>query len=128
MEGAESVGRDAISAVKLIKAGTLATLFTGYYSSAMAQGGNAEFWRTSSSLTVDTTCASTDTTKRFDWANCSAAATSAYGNNTNPRYVIERLPDVTSVTPTETWYRVTTRASGGSNQADVILQILYTPP
>jgi len=129
-QGAESAGREAISLIQQIKAGTAAIPTTGYYASALAQGGNTDFWRTTSTLPVDTTvCASTDTTKRFNWSGCSATTTGAYGNSTTPRYVIERLPDVVkSATVTELWYRITARATGGSNEADVILQILYTPP
>lgn len=128
-QGAESAGREAITLIQQVKAGSATTPTTGYYTTPLLQGGNAEFWRTTSSLPVDTVCASTDTTKRFNWSSCSAAVGNDYGNSTSPRYVIERLPDVVkSATVTETWYRVTTRASGGSNDADVVLQILYTPP
>jgi type IV pilus assembly protein PilX len=129
-QGAESAGRESISLIQQIKAGSATTPSTGYYATPLPQGGNAEFWRTTSSLPVDTSvCASTDTTKRFNWSGCSSTAGNAYGNINTPRYVIERLPDVVkSATVTETWYRVTTRASGGSNEADVVLQIVYTPP
>lgn len=129
-QGAESAGRESISLIQQIKAGSATNPTVGYYATPLPQGGNADFWRTTSSLPVDTSvCASTDTTKRFDWSSCSLTVGNAYGNSTTPRYVIERLPDVVkSATVTETWYRVTTRASGGSNEADVILQIVYTPP
>ena len=79
-------------------------------------------------LAVDT-CASTDATKRFDWTNCAAPASNTYGNSVAPLYVVETLPPaVISATITEQWYRVTSRASGGSNQADVILQIMFRTP
>ena len=46
-----------------------------------------------------------------------------------PLYVVETLPPaVISATITEQWYRVTSRASGGSNQADVILQLMFRTP
>ncbi len=125
-QGAESAGREAVAA---ISAGTASALAAGYYAAPLSRGGNAEFWRTTSSLIADTTCAFTDATKRFDWANCAAASTGAYGNNTNPRFAIERLPDVVvSASVTERWYRITSHASGGSNEADVILQIMFTTP
>jgi type IV pilus assembly protein PilX len=126
-QGAESSGREAIA---LIKAGNAAALAKGYYALPLRQGGNADFWRTTSSRSVDSSvCASTDTAKRFDWAGCSAFAASAYENSTPPQYVIELLSVVVkNPTTTETWYRITTRASGGSSESDVILQILYTPP
>ena len=124
-QGAESAGREAVAK---ISASTFPTV--GYYPQAnpLSQAGNADFWRTTSSRAVDTSCAGTDNTKRFDWTNCATTAVSAYGNSTNPRYVIERLPDVVvSASVTETWYRVTSSAAGGSNQADVILQIMFSP-
>ena len=124
-QGAESAGREAVAN---ISAGTFPAV--GYYPQAnpLSQAGNADFWRTTSSRAVDTACSGADNTKRFDWDNCATAADSAYGNSTNPRYVIERLPDVVvSASVTENWYRITSRAVGGSNQADVILQIMFSP-
>ncbi len=123
-QAAESAGREAVAQ---ITAGTEVGLATGYYATALARGGNAEFWRTSSNLLADNTCAFTDVTRRFDWTSCSAPAASAYGNSVNPRYTIERLPDIVrSPTITEQWFRITSHASGGSNEADVILQIMFT--
>jgi type IV pilus assembly protein PilX len=125
-QGAESAGREAVAK---ISGGTASVLASGYYTAPLARGGNAEFWRTTSNLTADATCAFTDTTKRFDWGSCAASAASAYGNSTSPQYVIEKLPNVVvSPTITEQWYRVTSHASGGSNEADVILQLMFTTP
>ena len=124
-QGAESAGREAVAK---ITDGTVTALATGRYTAPLTRGGNAEFWRTTSSLEVDT-CASTDVTKRFNWAECAATASSTYGNSEAPRYVVEILPPaVISPTITEQWYRVTSRASGGSNQADVILQLMFRTP
>ena len=124
-QGAESAGREAVSK---ITDGTVTALATGHYTAPLPRGGNAEFWRTTSSLDVDT-CASTDATKRFNWTDCAAPASNTYGNNEAPRYVVETLPPVViSPTITEQWFRVTSRASGGSNQADVILQLMFRNP
>lgn len=125
-QGAESAGREAVAK---ISAGTATTLSPGYVSAPFARGGNADFWRTTSSLTPDATCAFTDTSKRFDWANCAAPASDAYGNRLTPQYIIERMPNVVvSASVTEKWYRITSRAAGGSKEADVVLQIMFTAP
>jgi type IV pilus assembly protein PilX len=124
-QGAESAGREAVAK---ITDGSVTAMTTGLYTAPLPRGGNAEFWRTTSSLAVDA-CASTDATKRFDWTNCAAQASNTYGNSVAPLYVVETLPPVViSPTITEQWYRVTSRASGGSNQADVILQLMFKNP
>lgn len=122
-QGAESAGREAVAKIT-------ATTFpvTGYYTqlTPLNRGGDADFWRTTSGKPVGA-CNSNAITKRFDWDNCSAIADSLYGNSANPRYVIEAMPDVVvSSSVTEKWYRITSRAVGGSNEADVILQIMFT--
>lgn len=122
-QGAESAGREAVALITALNETTLAT---GYYALPLAQGGNADFWRTSSNLVADTTCAFTNVALRFDWPTCSAAASNAYGNSVMPRYAIERLPDVVSGAVTQQWFRVTSHATGGSNEADVILQVMFT--
>lgn len=133
-QGAESAGREAVAK---ITAGSFPA--SGYYTQAtkLNRGGNAEYWRTTSSLLAEkdikdpvvacTPSILNDTARRFDWINCAIVADSDYGNSVNPRYVIEELPDVVvSATVTEKWYRITSRAAGGSNEADVILQIMFT--
>lgn len=125
-QGAESAGREAVAK---ISAGTAPALSPGYVSAPLARGGNADFWRTTSSLTPDSTCAFTDASKRFDWASCAASADSDYGNSLKPKYIIERMPNVVvSASVTEKWYRITSRAAGGSKEADVVLQIMFTAP
>lgn len=119
-QGAESAGREA---VEKISAGT-ATV-----KPQLARGGNADFWRTTSSLNPDTTCTFTDATKRFDWVSCATSASTDYGNKLNPSYFIEQMPNVVvSASVTEKWYRITSRAAGGSKDADVVLQIMFTAP
>lgn len=122
-QGAESAGREAVA---IVSAGTQTAMASGYYAAPLVRGGNANFWRTTSNLVVDTTCTFTDATKRFDWSTCAATSSNAYGNSTTPRYVIEKMPDVVNGSTTEHWYRITTRGAGGSNEADVILQIMFT--
>jgi hypothetical protein len=43
-----------------------------------------------------------------------------------PRYVIELMPaQLASPSTTDCWYRITSRATGGTGQADVILQLMF---
>lgn len=122
LQASESAARDTINQI-----GTLTG--TGVYAFPINGGGNADYWRTTSSLSVATACPTSttayDTTKRFNWDNCSGGvtATSKYGNKTAPQYVIEKMPVDASG---QQWYRVTTRAVGGSGQADVILQVMVS--
>lgn len=133
-QSAESAAREAIAAISAIP--PTHTVHFGVAGAAPhPQGGNAEFWRTSSSLTLANCNITTDTTKRFDWSlpGCSTAASSTYVDTTRytkavaPRYVIECLPNGTapSSSTTEFWYRITARASGATNEADVILQVMF---
>lgn len=136
---AESAGREAVA---LITAGTHAGLAQGYYLNPSMFGGNIQFWQTTSSLPEATVC-NAPAGQRFKWSIvtgtvCTAAATqtflpaaapgvTSYPNTAVPRYVIERMPAQANADPTRTdcWYRVTSRATGGSGQADVILQLMF---
>lgn len=137
---AESAGRDAIAR---ITDGTYKTeLPQGYYLNPSMYGGNIQFWQTTSSLPEATVC-DAPAGQRFKWSIttgviCTAAArqtflppaapgVTSYPNTDVPRYVIERMPAQANADPTRTdcWYRVTSRATGGSGQADVILQLMF---
>ena len=135
-QGAESTIREAVT---LIAAGdTTKWSASGLKPGGLPLAGNAEHWRTTSNLTEATDCTPIATadadTKRFNWtdtASCSAKSTNKYGNLEEPRYVIEltsKVPVGTAVPVTkfECWYRVTSRASGGTAEADVILQAMFS--
>lgn len=119
-QAAESAGREAVAAI------TLGTHTTTYVT-PLPLGGNAEFWRTTSNLTKSSNClAFSDVTKRFDWDTCGHQSDSTYANMEKPRYVIEAMPaTVNSSGTTDCWYRITSRATGGSKEADVILQLMF---
>lgn len=60
---------------------------------------------------------------QFDWNACAAKVQTKYANNaTEAQYVIEEIKK----TGFPTVYRVTTRSTGGSGNAEVVLQIMYT--
>jgi Tfp pilus assembly protein PilX len=128
-QGAESAGREAVAS---ITAGT----HTLNSMTPLTLGGNAEFWRTTSNnLTLATDCTPatlSDTSKRFNWTltgpGCSTESTTEFGNKDKPHYFIELMPGVllTGGTQSDCWYRITTRATGGSREADVILQLMFS--
>jgi type IV pilus assembly protein PilX len=122
-QAAESAGREAIAKVK---AGLVAGA-SGYYTTPFAGGGNAAYWQTTSSLPENSAC-TYDSAKRFNWGACAAAVTasSKYSNGDAPQYVIEKMPNVTTTATPEEWFRITTRASGATKSADVILQLMYS--
>lgn len=123
-QAAESTGREAL---RHINSTGVTGVTTGYYTAPFAGGGDVSFWRTTSSLTQAANCTYSSTT-RFNWTSCAATATSNYGNTNAPQYVIEQMPVISAGSGSgEQWYRITTRASGGSGEADVILQLMFTP-
>jgi Tfp pilus assembly protein PilX len=135
-QAAESAGKEALT---LIVEGTASALTNGYYSvstpahptnNAIAQGGTTTFWNQGDGATVSNT-ADCPTTMPFSWKSCAAAVTTKYANNAkNAQFVIELLKrDTTSGNPIST-FRVTSRSTGGSDNADVVLQTIFVcgPP
>jgi type IV pilus assembly protein PilX len=130
-QSAENAGKEALQALPAIKAGTIPG--SGYYSTPLVGGGDAAFWTQGAGATVSpTACA---TTQPFSWTSCSALVASKYTFATNAnsaqnaqlaQYVIELLPSV--VGSTDITYRVTTRSTGGSGNAEVVLQSIYVRP
>lgn len=124
-QSAENAGKEALQA---IESGSV--LASGYYSSPLLGGGNTDFWTQGEGATVSTSaCAAT---QPFSWASCSASVASKYtfATNTNDartaqpaQYAIELLPP--AVGSSASTYRVTTRSTGGSGNAEVVLQSIY---
>ena len=131
-QGAESAGRVAIE--------LLNTKSTSNFHARpiFPLGGNALHWRTTSALNASKcliTLAETST-HRYDWStdwsaaapDCSVKTAEKYGNKDEARYVVEFTSEVPNITTgkKECWYRVTSRASGQTGEADVILQVMYS--
>lgn len=129
-QGAESAGREAIRLI--------ATKDSSNFSARpmFPLGGNIQHWQTTSALDASS-CSLTLAdagVKRYDWASdrspakpdCSTKTAEKLGNLTEPRYVIEFTSEVPSQPgKKECWYRVTSRATGPSGEADVILQVMF---
>ena len=133
-QSAESVGKEALTRIESVTTGTAVWPSVGYFdhtieappmSSLMAvQGGGTTYWTQGGTAASASACVST---APFDWATCSDTVANAYVHNAAAgRYVIELLSAVSASGSTTRTYRVTTRSTGGTGQAEVILQTLYT--
>jgi type IV pilus assembly protein PilX len=120
-QSAENAGKEGIAAVE---AGSLSG--TGYYAMPLPNGGNTNYW-TQGAGPASSTCTAEAI---FSWTVCSASVVTKYANNAQKaQYVIELLSQVTSGTGPRikvSNYRVTSRSTGGSGQADVVLQSIYS--
>lgn len=121
-QSAESAGKEALQVIEsnLFNAATL-----GHYGVPIGQGGTTSYWTQGDGATV-TVVANCPTTTPFSWKSCSASVASKYANNVNKaQYAIELLTSVSSGGGTVLTYRVTSRSTGGSGDADVVLQTTY---
>ncbi|WP_175541834.1 PilX N-terminal domain-containing pilus assembly protein [Polaromonas sp. YR568] len=123
-QSAENAGKEALA---VIEAGSFNGATLGHYNPALSGGGNTNFWNQGAGATTST-CT---TTTPFSWTSCAAEVTTKYTNNADKaKYVIEQLSQTTTSsggsTTTTTNYRVTSRSTGGSGNAEVVLQVLYT--
>jgi type IV pilus assembly protein PilX len=121
-QSAESAGKEALQA---IESGSFNAATLGHYAAPIAQGGTTTYWTQGKGAVVSNpvNCA---TTTPFSWRSCSAEVAAKYTNNANKaQYVIELLTQASSGGSTTTTYRITSRSTGGSDLADVVLQTLY---
>lgn len=120
-QSAESAGKEAL---EVIESGAFAVSNAGHYATPFAEGGGTSFWTQGAGATVATAlCA---TTTPFSWASCAASVASNYASNSeSAKYVIELISAVSSGGSTVSTYRVTSRSTGGSGKAEVVLQVMY---
>lgn len=99
----------------------------GYYEDRLLGGGDTDFWTQGEGVTIARSAC--ETTKPFHWKSCSDSVKDEYKFETNgneaqnlqpAQYVIEKLGN--------SMYRVTTRSTGGSGDAEVILQMIKIIP
>ena len=120
-QSAESAGKEALQVIES-NAFSVATL--GHYAAAFSAGGNTNFWTRGAGGTIATSACATTTP--FNWTSCSASVTTPYASNfERARYVIERLSSIVSGGSTVSTFRVTSRSTGGSGNAEVVLQVIY---
>ena len=124
-QSAESAGKEAL---QVIESGAFDAATLGHYVAPIGQGGTTNFWTQGEGATVANP-ADCPATTPFSWKSCSAAVATAYKFNTttatSSQYAIERLTVVVGGGSTSTTYRVTSRSTGGSGNADVVLQTIY---
>jgi type IV pilus assembly protein PilX len=121
-QSAESAGKEAL---QVIESGAFNAATLGHYAVPISQGGTTTYWTQGAGATGVTT-ANCPTTTPFSWRSCSANVATRYAHNAaNAQYVIELLTQVSSGGSTVSTYRVTSRSTGGSGNADVVLQIQY---
>jgi len=120
-QSAESAGKEAL---EVIEDGGFSTTTLGHYAVPFAEGGSSSFWDQGAGATVSATaCAATTP---FSWISCAASVGTKYASNSeNAKYVIELVSAVPSGGSTVSTYRVTSRSTGGSGKAEVVLQVLY---
>ncbi len=120
-QASESSGKEALV---LIEAGNFNTATRGHYDPPFAKGADTTFWTQGEGTTIPTSNCTTVTS--FNWKSCSASVATTYANNAQPaQYVIEKVSETSSGSSTTTVYRITTRSTGGSGSAEVVLQTLY---
>jgi type IV pilus assembly protein PilX len=123
-QSAENAGKEALA---VLEAGTFSSTTTGHYSPALSNGGNSEFWVQGGGDALTTPATECLTSTPFRWISCSASVGTKYANNaTNAQYVIEFISSTSSGGSTTTDYRITSRSTGGSGKAEVILQSFYS--
>lgn len=121
-QSAESAGKEAL---QVINTGAFNPVTLGHYAAPIGQGATTNFWTQGAGVVVADPL-NCPTTTPFSWTSCAASVGTKYANNaSNAQYAIERLTQVSSGGSTVSTYRVTSRSTGGSGNADVVLQTIY---
>lgn len=121
-QSAENAGKEAL---QVIESGGFGVAHPGHYDPPLPGAGSTSFWTQGPGASVSTAnCASTTP---FSWKSCAASVGTRYaGSAENARYSIELLSRVASGGSTVSIYRVTSRGTGGSGDAEVVLQTIYS--
>jgi type IV pilus assembly protein PilX len=123
-QSAENAGKEALA---LISNGLFVAGSQGQYGVPLSQGGTTTYWTRGDG--AEASDCTTDTP--FRWlasgtVKCAAEVSTKYANDANKaQYVIELLTSVSSGGSTTSTYRVTSRSTGGSGNADVVLQTIF---
>lgn len=121
-QSAENAGKEAL---QVIESGGFGISHAGHYDPPLAGAGGTPFWVRDAGASVP--LAACTTTTPFNWTSCAAqVATSYTGNAERARYVIELLSQQVNAGSTVSTYRVTSRSTGGSGDAAVVLQTIYS--
>lgn len=130
-QSAENAAKEAEEALEAFKVDKVTDIDEGYYSIPLSNGGNTDFWTQDAGATTE---CENQTNEHFSWTSCSNSVEDRYKFETNDnnaqnaqpaQYVIEKL-SIEIIKPIT--YRVTTRSTGGSGDAEVILQMIKIIP
>jgi type IV pilus assembly protein PilX len=123
-QSAESAGKEALTS---IEAGSFSPgTVVGHFATPLAQGGTTTFWTQGDGAVVSSPSTGCATTTPFSWSSCAVEVANKYEHNASKaKYVIELLTSVSTGGSTVSTYRITSRSTGGSGNADVILQTNY---
>ena len=121
-QSAENAGKEAL---QVIESGGFGAVHAGHYAPPLPGAGSTLFWTQGPGATV--AAASCSNTTPFSWKSCAASVGAPYaGNAESARYSIELLSQLASGGSTVSTYRVTSRSTGGSGDAEVVLQTIYS--
>lgn len=121
-QSAENAGKEAL---QVIEAGGFGVAHAGHYDPPLPGAGSTLFWTQGPGASV--AAANCSTTTPFSWKSCAAVVGAKYaGNAESAQYSIELLERTTSGGSTVATYRVTSRSTGGSGDAEVVLQTIYS--
>lgn len=121
-QAAENAGKEAIG---IIESNLFNTTTTGHYNPSILFGGDSAYWTKGAGTTVAASaCVSSSP---FPWVSCAAQVPTKYANNADKaQYVIELVSSVPlGTTRTVSTYRISSRSTGGSGNAEVVLQNMY---
>jgi type IV pilus assembly protein PilX len=122
-QSAENAGKEAIG--KIVD-GLFVPGSAGYYAAPIPLGGNSEHWTKGASAGTIAYAACANNVP-FHWESCAAEVPTIYANNrSKARFVIELLSSSSSGGSTVSNYRISSRSTGGSGTAEVVLQTIYT--
>lgn len=123
-QSSENSGKEAL---QVIETGGFNAATLGHYNPPLAKGGDAAYWTQGAGAVLASPSTDCLTAASFSWTSCSASVGTKYTNNAaNAQYVIELLSTAPSGGSTVYRYRVTSRSTGGSGEAEVVLQTIYT--
>ena len=149
-QAAESSGKEALEMIETaftsgdftsLTPGSGGACVAGYCGAPIGSGADTAFWTGGEGVTIlVTACPFEAPASTFNWKSCSVAVGTPYARNRQAaQYMVELLSafDDTGaaitlpVTPVSTTnfkynFRVTTRSTGGSGGAEVVLQTIYT--
>jgi len=124
-QSAENSGKEGL---EVINAGSFLPGTTiGHYAAPFTKGGESSFWTQGAGDVLANPATACPNLTAFNWTSCSVSVPTKYvGNKEKAQYAIEFLSQIPSGGSTIKTYRITSRSTGGSGDAEVVLQVIYS--